>query len=119
MAVLSDIKGERALDILAEMLDPLTEILADKEIKPLILNGTKVQVLKKILKDHKESMIAILALLDDKDPETYEPTLPEIPVKIMQILNDPAFKTVFTAQGQSKDKASSGSATENTEAKNE
>lgn len=113
---ISEIKGERALDLLAEMMDPITEILADKELKRIAANGTRIQLIKKILKDHKKSMITILALLDDQDPETYEPTLPEIPAKIMQVLNDPAFKSFFTSQGQSKDEASSGSAMENIEA---
>ena len=29
---LSDIKGERALDVLADMIEPVAEIMGDKEI---------------------------------------------------------------------------------------
>lgn len=111
---ISEIKGERALDLLADMLEPFTEILADESLKDLVMHGTKIDVIKKVLKDHKKSVITILALTEDEDPETYEPTITEVPVKIMQILNDPVFRPFFTSQGQVKDKPYSGSATENT-----
>lgn len=112
---ISEIKGERALDLLADMLEPFTEIMTDPELKNIAQNGTKIMMLKRILKHHKKSVIAIMALLENTDPETYEPTLTEIPAKIMQVLNDPAFAPFFTSQGQKKDAKYSGSATESTE----
>ena len=115
----SEIRGEHALDVLADMIDPFTEIMADPEIKNLILSNNKLGTVKYVLKNYKPQVLTILALMEDEDPETYKPNLLEIPIKLLQLLNDPAFKPFFTSQGQNPEKTSSGSVTENTEAKNE
>ena len=114
---LSDIKGEHALDVLADIMDPLTEILSDQEVKRLVMCDDRMGTVRHVLKEHKTSLITILALLDGQDPETYEPTLPSIPVKILEILNDPMFVPLFQSQGQNPEKTSSGSVMVNTEAR--
>ena len=117
MKKLSEIKGEHALDVLAEIIEPATEIFSDPKIEKVMKSkkAKRVDVVKAILKGHKKSILTIMAILDEKDPETYEPSVIEIPVKLIALLNDPAFSDFFLSQGQEEVK-SSGSATENTEA---
>lgn len=100
---LSEIRGEHALEVLADMLDPFTEIFSDAEVKRLITTDSKLGCAKYILKNYKSQILTIFALMEDENPETYKPTLLELPVKILQLLNDPAFTIFFTSQGQNQE----------------
>lgn len=115
MQKLSEIKGEYALDVLAEILDPATEIIADEEVHKLYEKGKRVLAVSTAIKKHKKAVIHILAVLDGEDPETYKPSLLAIPIKAMEIFNDPDLIQVFSLQAQNVDESSSGSATVNTE----
>ena len=57
----------------------------------------------------------ILATLDRVPVEEYHCNLLSLPMKVIEILNDPELLAFFTYQGQSEDEADSGSVTENTE----
>ena len=116
---LSEYKGEQALDILADLMEPAAAIIADKEIASLAQRkAPNIKIVQKIVKTHKAEIIEILAVLDGENPEEYAEKVSvfTLPVKILNLLNDPELKNLFTVQGQKIDNASSGSATENTEA---
>lgn len=113
---LSDIKGEKALDVLADLMDPLSEIFSDEKVKELVQRGNKLGTVKEILKNHKKSTLTVLALLDGENPETYEPSIITIPVKLITLLNDPSIAPFFVLQGRNMGAKSSGSAMGNTEA---
>lgn len=113
---LSEIEGEQALDVLADIIDPIAEIATDEKVQNIYNSGEpKIMIAKEMLKNHKKAVIQIMAALDGEDPETYRFTLTSLPAKVMDILNDPELEQLFQSQGQMKDKPSSGSATENTE----
>jgi len=112
---LSDYKGEEALDILADLIDPVVEISSDKEIATHLRAREITQAVKAAIKNHKKAIIEILAVLDGEDPATYEPGVFALPTKLLEILNDPEFINLFQPQGQTTDETSSGSATVNTE----
>jgi hypothetical protein len=97
---LSEIKGDRALDVLADIMEPLARILTDEEITKTANGEPKLLFAKKILKGHKKEVIEILAILDGEKPETYEVNLLTLPVKLVEILNDPEIGNLFTLQGQ-------------------
>ena len=104
--------------MLADIIEPATEIFSDPKIEKVMKSkkAKRMDVVKAILKGHKKSILTIMAILDEEDPETYEPTVIEIPMKLLALLNDPAFSDFFLSQGQEQEVKSSGSATENTEA---
>lgn len=113
---LSEIKGEKALDTLAEIVEPLGEILTDPEISEMHKAGLpKIKLVKPILKNHKKAVITILALLDGEDPENYEVNLLTLPRKLMEVMDDKEINEVFLSQSQMTQEESFGSATENTE----
>lgn len=115
---LSDYKGEQALDMLADMIEPATAIMADKEIAALAKRKVPaVKIIKHAIKNHKREVIEILAILEGETPEKYEKkvTLFTLPAKLLEIFNDPDLMNLFTSQGQSKDETNSSSATESTE----
>lgn len=111
---LSEIKGEKALDMLAEIIEPLSEIAADKEFAESLKAGKMSKAVKQALKNHKESVITILAVLSEKPPAEYECNLLSLPMQLLDIINDPWLKQAFISQSQDI-LMNSGSATENTE----
>lgn len=98
---LSEIKGDAALDALADLMEPAARIFADDAVKDSIKSGEpKLILAKKLIKGHKKEVIEILAILDGADPATYQVTLLTLPLKLLEILNDPDCANLFTLQGQ-------------------
>ena len=116
MMKLSDYKGEEALDLIVELLDPITKIMSDKQVAEAYQKVSKLEAIKIAIKNHKTEVIEILAILDGEDPEEYEVNIFTLPVKILQILNDPELIKLFGSQGQTGGAKSSGSVLENIEA---
>lgn len=112
---LSDIKGERAIGVLADLIDPIVSITKDEEFKKAIQTD-KMEGIKYLLKHHSTTVIIILAVLNEEDPETYQPSLLEIPVMLLDFFNDPTVIELFGLQDQIMEKTSSGPVMENTEA---
>lgn len=116
---LSEYKGEQALDMLADLIEPAAAIMADEEIASLAKSGMPaIKIVKPIIKNHKSEVIEILAVLDGEDPKKYaeKVNLFTLPKKLLEILNDPDLMSLFTLQGQKTDETISGSATESIEA---
>lgn len=111
---LSDIRGEQALDVLANILDPVSKIAVDEGFQKLVKAKDKIGCVQYILRNYKKETLSIMASLDGEDPKDYNPTLPQIPAKLLELLNDPVIKPFFESQGRSQEDASSGSATEST-----
>ena len=63
----------------------------------------------------EKAVMQIMATMDGVPVEEYKCNVFTLPVKILQLLNDPALVQLFTYQGQTGDATSSGSASENTE----
>ena len=96
---LSDIKGERALDVLADLIDPVAEILGDKEISEALQSGkAPAKAIKLALKNHKRAVLDMMAAIDGEDPETYQPSLFVLPKRILDLLNDPEVQQLFASQ---------------------
>ncbi len=111
MRKLSEIRGEDALDVLAELLEPASEIFTDDDFVTNIRNGNKLQAAVVVLHAHKKAVLRVLATLEGVPIEEYKPTVVEIPKLILEVLNDPDIVSVFTF---AEPKRPSGSATANT-----
>lgn len=86
---LSDIKGERTFDVIADVIGPISSIAEDENAMELfkakdVPDGMTPQQffakrVKKsapaLLRDHKQDVIAILAAIDGVTPEEYAETL--------------------------------------------
>lgn len=114
---LSEIKGEDAIVALAELIDPATEITSDEEIKSVYKQDGKklTDVVKLLLKKHPKAVIQIIAILNKEDPETFEPSILELPKMVLDIMQDEALMSVFHLQGLKLEGELFGSVTENTE----
>lgn len=113
---LSEYKGDAALDLLADLIDPFCDILSDKEIaENLRTGGKKLTAVKLMIKKHKRAVVEIMAALDGKDPDTYEVGVLTLPMKLLELLNDPELMSLFTSAEQTGGAKPSGSASENTD----
>lgn len=117
----SEIKGEAALDVLADILEPATEILTDEEIKAATedKNVKLIQIAKIAIKKHKRAVIEILAAVEQEDPDEYikKVTVLTVPMKFIELLQDENLREVLPLSGQKKGETPSGSATASTKAK--
>lgn len=96
---LSNIKGESALDVLAELIEPIAEIMGDEEVVSLMnSNKPKLLIINLAIKKHKDAVITALALLEQKDRETFlqELTLTKLPMMLLEVVNDPDIQPLFT-----------------------
>lgn len=83
---LSDIRGERVIDTVADLIEPVTNIAMDEQAAKLFkrekcpegveprdfMLGRVRESLPKLLKDHHADVVAILAALEGETPEEYE-----------------------------------------------
>lgn len=125
---LSEIQGDRVFDVLADIVDPIANIAEDEAASALFkreklpdgMTAKKFMIqrarksLPALLKGHKADIIAILSAIGDVDPDKYKGALNLVNLMrdATELLTDEAFAELFiSAQSQ----ATSGSALENTE----
>ena len=110
---LSEYQGEAALEILADLIEPAGEIMSDTEIGE-VFKDNRFKAIGLAIRNHKKSVMQIMATMDGVPVDEYKCNVFTLPVKILELLNDPALIQLFTYQGQMGDAKSSGSASENT-----
>lgn len=115
MKRISDYKGDVAIEMLADLIEPVGEIMTDKEVVSKANEKNKLPAVALALRNHKKAVIRIMAVMTQNDPKTYEPNLFELPAMLLQLLNDPDVMSLFTWQGQTGERTLSGSAMENIE----
>lgn len=120
MLKLSEIRGEDALDLIADIIEPLGEILTDDEVVKLARTHAKpITLVKPMIKNHKSALLSILARLSGQSEEEYaaQATVMSLPADLLALLNDPDLKSLFPSPEQRAVTSSSrsGSATANTE----
>lgn len=111
---LSQIKGERAYDILTEIVDPISNIMFDEDARKALSDmGEQKQakdifkILPKIMKSHKSDLIKVLSILDGVTVAQYKEnlTLAKITSDFWDLLNDEESQKLFTSaelEGENK-----------------
>lgn len=126
---LSDIKGERVFDVIADIIDPIANIAADDEVAELfkrkaVPNGENPRIfginrirtsVPKLIKNHKGDMITILSTIEGVTPVEYAAALSlgKLVNDFIDLLSDDETLALFTS---AQTENSSGSAQENIEA---
>lgn len=113
---LSEVKGEAALDLLADIIEPATSILADPKVQKAIKKDNKMVVIKLILKDHKKAVIEIMAAMDGVPVSEYKVNILTLPMKLLEIMNDEELVSFFTSAELTEEQTISTESAENTEA---
>ena len=126
---LSDIKGDRTLEVIAEIIDPIANIAEDEEASDMFKREklpdgmtAKKFMMKRVrkslpvlLKGHKADIIAILSAIEGVRAEEYAGALDLVKLvkDCTDLLTDEAFMQLFiSAQSENN----SGSALESIEA---
>lgn len=116
MKGLTDYKGDEAIELWGDLLEPMTVILGDKKIADSIKSGKpKMMIAKDILLLHKHEAEQIILRIDDTPIDGLN-----ILIRLVKILTEigqnEEIKSFFgyAEQAETED-ASSGSPTENTE----
>jgi len=98
---LSDFKDDEALEVLADILEPTATILADEEIQKMRdAKANRIKIVAYVIRHHKQSIIEILARLDNTPVEEYHINAVTLPLKLLELINDPEVQILFTQQSQ-------------------
>jgi hypothetical protein len=124
---LSDVKGDRVFDVIADIIDPIANIVEDEKASAMFrreklpegmtekqfVTQRARKALPALLKNHKGDIIAILASIEGVSADAYKGALNLVKLTrdTVELLSDDAF-TAFFLSAQSEN--SSGSAQENT-----
>lgn len=98
------------LDLLCELIDPIGEIIGDKEALLLWKGGSRADGIKQMIQKHKDAVIRVLAAIEGEDPDTYRIDGAVLLLKVvakfseLQSLAD----ALFPSAAQSADGTSSG-----------
>ena len=131
---LSDVKGERVFDVVADLIEPVTAIAQDPEMKALldvrnVPEGVGVKdhafacVRKhapKLIKAHKKDVIAILAAIEGTTPKKYAAgiTMASLLKDVFELATDEDFLD-FLASNIETNPTSQPSASESTQDREE
>lgn len=128
---LSNIKGDRVLDVIADIIDPIANMAQDKDVaamfnREVVPDGMEARDffakrmckgLPVLLKSHKADIIAIMAAIEGVTPEQYAASLdfPKLFTDVMELVTDDAFLNFLSSSETGKDAGAPGSASANFE----
>lgn len=100
------------LDLLCELIEPIGEIIGDKEALLLWKGGSRAEGIKKMIRDHKGAVIRVMAAIEGEDPATYRIDGAVLLLKAVAKFNElqTLAEALFPSSAQSADGASSGPA---------
>ena len=116
---ITEYRGEDAIDLLADILEPVGEIIGDPEVEKIFQGFQKSsfnrELIKHVLKNHKRALIEIMARLDNEPVEQYRKKVNifTLPKKALELLDDEELISFFVSQGLKTGNEFSGSAMEN------
>lgn len=111
---LSEYENEEALDLLADIIEPVGKIFADTKMQEL-KDKPLIELVQYVLKNYKSEIMQVLARLDNVPLEDYHCNAFTLPKKIAEFYSDAVAMDFFGSSVQSMVSTASGSVTENTE----
>lgn len=117
MKRLSDYKGDEAIELWADLLDPISDILTDKEVALVTKQGqAPIIIAKTILKKHKAEAADILLRIDPTPLDGFNFIMRLVNL-VTEIGENSEIQSFFGYAAQEKaESESGGSVTESTEA---
>ena len=109
---LSDIRGERVFDVVADIIDPIVEIAQDKDAAELFSSKTEKpedmtnwefflqrarKSLPALIKNHKNEFIDIMAVVNNVTRDEYVEslTLLKLIADVLELVTDQSFASFF------------------------
>ena len=97
---LSDYKNEDAVEVIADIIEPLSVIFTDEEIKN---EKNRMKAIAKALKKYKKEVIQILARIDGVPVNEYECNALTLPIKVLEVMNDKEVQDFLESLGAMED----------------
>lgn len=129
---LSDIKGDRVLDVIADIIDPIANMAQDKDVAAMfkreaVPDGMETRDffmermrkgLPVLLKGHKADVIAVMAAIGGVTPEQYAASLdfPKLFTDVMELVTDDALLDFLSSSGTGRGADAPGFASASSEA---
>lgn len=114
MRKLSDYQGDAAIELWADLIEPIAKIIADDSIAKTYRTKPRIEVAKEILKLHKDEATEILTRIDPT-PLTGLNIVVRLLELLLEIENAEELKGFFVSAGQAMTGSEfSGSVMENT-----
>lgn len=123
---LSDIRGDRVLDVIADIIDPIANMVRDKDAAAMferkaVPEGMEAgeffaermcRGLPAFLKNHKADIIAVMAAIEGVAPERYEESLdlPKLLTDVMELVTDDTLLDFLSSPGTGKGADAPGAA---------
>ena len=87
---ITDFKGEEALDLLVNIMEPVTIIFADKAVRDAYKSQPKLLLVKTVVKSHKAEVLEIMAMLNGMSADEYKAviTIPGLIRQMLELIND-------------------------------
>ena len=109
---LSEVRGERVFDVMADLIEPLCKIATDKQVKALFkqracpkgMDPRDFMLIQqagpKIIKAHKDDLIDVLCIIGDLDRAEYVSgmTLMRLWSDVMELLSDEDFVSFLASE---------------------
>lgn len=122
MKKLSEFRDDEAMDVLAEILDPMVSIMQNKNFV-LALRGDKekdikpnrIDAIKIAITDNRSDIVKIMAVLNETSVEDFHYNLFTLPKMMVDMFNDKELMDFFVYRGEKDSETPFGSAMENTE----
>lgn len=128
---LSDIKGDRVLDVIADIIDPIANMVQDKDVAAMfkreaVPDGMEARDffakrmrkgLPVLFKSHKTDIIAVMAAIEGVTPEQYAKSLdfPKLFTDVMELVTDNALLDFLSSSETGKGAGVPGSASASSE----
>lgn len=114
MGKILEARGDEALDVLAELLEPVGAIAADPEISKMMQTGgggTMLDLARAMLKSHKAEVVQIMAIDDGVSPEKERGMLTAltIPGRLLKLLSVPAVRDLLFGSAETTPPATGSS----------
>lgn len=115
MRKLSEYKDDEAWEIIADLLDPLTDMALNSKFRAILddPDANRLEKVQVAIKECKPQLTHILAVLHGEPVETYHVSIGSIMRDITEILNDRDLLDFFASQSQTNSDTMFGSVTEN------
>jgi hypothetical protein len=113
---ITDFKGEEALDLLVNIMEPVTIIFADKAVRDAYKSQPKLQLVKTVVKSHMAEVLEIMAMLNGMSADEYKAaiTIPGLIRQVLELINDKELQSFLESQATETESTASGLPTENT-----
>ena len=108
---LSDIKGERVFDVMADLIEPVASLATDENVSKFFSKATPEEgqsmrdyaiarireCVPSLLRDHKEELCAILSSIEGVTVDEYvsKLTMASLVNDVIELLNDSEFLAFF------------------------